>query len=106
MRRIAVLLSAAAIVFCAADSSAATRTWTGAGDSPYMSRAANWAGGVVPAAGDRLYFPSTGHYTAVWNDIPNASFEAVESDSRDYVALSGLPLTLTGSVPITCSPQG
>lgn len=54
------------LLLIASSAAAATRTWAGATGN--WSNPANWVGGVAPAAGDDLVFPS-GLYTAT-NDYP------------------------------------
>ncbi len=53
----------------AGSASAATRTWTGAGPDTNASTATNWQGGVAPADGDDLVFPSGVAQTTVTQDL-------------------------------------
>ena len=54
------LVMLAAIPFCSERSSAATKSWTGAGTTTLWSDPANWQGGLAPVNGDDVVFGVAG----------------------------------------------
>jgi hypothetical protein len=63
----------------------AVRTWTGAGADNNWRTAANWLGGVAPAAGDDLVFPSSAKEQTN-NDYPDGTvFGSIAAQPDNYV---------------------
>jgi autotransporter-associated beta strand protein len=78
LRAVAVAVALVLCALCPGQALAATRVWAGAGLNNLTTNAANWSGGVVPAAGDDLVFPSGVLMLAISNSFPvNTSFHSL-----------------------------
>ncbi len=87
--------------------SAASVSWTGAGDGTKFSDTANWGSGAAPQDGDVLTFNVAGlsAQKVLNNDISGLSLAGItfsgNADSYFSYTLQGNPLTLTGAVQNT-----
>jgi len=87
--------------------SAASVSWTGAGDGTTFSDTANWGSGAAPQDGDVLTFSVAGlsAQKVLNNDISGLSLAGItfsgNADSYFSYTLQGNPLTLTGTVQNT-----
>lgn len=81
---------------------AITRTWTGV-ESNRWSNPANWSPQGIPAPADSLRFPAIAPLN-MNNDLPAGTVVGPMSFEGDTV-LNGNPLTLTGNLSFTSSPE-
>ncbi len=87
--------------------SAATMSWTGAGDGTDFSDTANWGSGAVPQDGDVLTFNVAGlsAQKVLNNDITGLSLAGItftgNADTYYSYTLQGNPITLTGNIQNT-----
>ena len=84
---------------------AATKIWTGAGvtevsSSTGWSLGANWQGGVAPAAGDSLVFPTSEHPGAT-NDLGAVVMDSVQVSGSSYWEIDGGTITLSNASALT-----
>ena len=79
-------------------SSAADRTWNGAGDGTTMNSAANWVGGVAPVAGDALFFGGSTGLSVNNNYGANTTFAGITFNSgAGTFTLTGNAINLTNA---------
>jgi autotransporter-associated beta strand protein len=108
MRRLSV---SALLLFLAASSQAATRTWGGSTNGQW-SVASNWDFGILPVAGDTLHFEPGGLNLNNTNDFPaGTAFAAIIVDGAGYVlngnqvVLDSLTVNVVGSVTVNLPIQ-
>jgi len=101
-RRSGVLFACAAagigVGLCTAGTAAAsTRTFTGGGPTVNWSEPANWAGGIVPSAGDALVLQATGT-----NNLPaGTEFASITFTLSSNVTINGSAMKITDGMTLT-----
>lgn len=108
MRRLSL---SALLLFLAASSQAATRTWGGSTNGQW-SVASNWDFGILPVAGDTLHFEPGGLNLNNTNDFPaGTAFAAIIVDGAGYVlngnqvVLDSLTVNVVGSATVNLPIQ-
>ncbi|HUO08955.1 MAG TPA: hypothetical protein VM008_11680 [Phycisphaerae bacterium] len=92
---------AAALTVLVSRASAATRTWIGAGGADNtFTNSANWAGGIVPVAGDTLVFDGNLDLTANNNFVAGTQFGGIQfaPTVAGPFNVTGFALNLSGSI--------
>jgi autotransporter-associated beta strand protein len=92
-----ILLALATLI--AAESHAATRTWTGLGLNPFWDNPGNWAGGIRPAVTDDVAFPPSAPVVATVNNWIGA-VNSITFGGGGY-SISGNSLILTNGITAT-----
>src|SRR6266478_1750645 len=95
--RLSAVLFVALLI--SATSHAAIKTWSGT-TSANWNVTTNWVGGVVPANGDSIIFPSGGLNQATNNDFVGLSIASITFGAGGY-SIAGNALTLTGGLSNT-----
>lgn len=85
-------------LIAAARLSAATITWDGGGDGTSWNDPANWAGDVLPAAGDDVVIPDPAGDRSVAGAPGNITIRSLQCDSA--LTLEAGHLTLTGGASV------